>query len=81
MACGTPVVVADASSLPEVVGDAALRVPPDDVAGWTTALWRLLGDEALRTELRRRGLQRARQFSYEQVARKTAAIYAQVARG
>jgi glycosyltransferase involved in cell wall biosynthesis len=80
MACGTPVVVADASSLPEVVGDAALRVPPDDIPGWTTALWRLLGDEALRTELRRRGLQRARQFSYEQVARKTAAIYAQVGR-
>jgi glycosyltransferase involved in cell wall biosynthesis len=53
-------------------------VPPDDIPGWTTALWRLLGDEALRMELRRRGLQRARQFSYEQVAKKTAAIYAQV---
>jgi glycosyltransferase involved in cell wall biosynthesis len=78
MACGTPVVVAEASSLPEVVGDAALRVPPDDIAGWTTALWRLLADTQLREDLRQRGLQRARQFSYERVARETLAVYEQV---
>jgi glycosyltransferase involved in cell wall biosynthesis len=78
LACGTPAVVADASSLPEVVGDAALRVPPDDVAGWAEALWRLLGDAALREELRRRGLARAAQFSYEQVARTTIEVYAEV---
>jgi glycosyltransferase involved in cell wall biosynthesis len=76
LACGTPAVVADASSLPEVVGDAALRVPPDDVGGWATALWRLLGDAALREELRRRGLARAAQFSYERVARDTLDVYA-----
>jgi glycosyltransferase involved in cell wall biosynthesis len=80
MACGTPVVVADASSLPEAVGDAALRVPPDDLSGWTAALWRLLGDDALRDELRRRGLARAGQFSYERVARETMAIYMAVKR-
>lgn len=78
MACGTPAVVADASSLPEVVGDAALRVPPDDVAGWTTALWRLLADKRLRDDLRRRGMERARQFSYARVARETLAVYEQV---
>jgi glycosyltransferase involved in cell wall biosynthesis len=78
MACGTPAVVADASSLPAVVGDAALRVPPDDVAGWTTALWRLLGDRTLRAELRRRGLERAALFSYERVARETLTIYEHV---
>lgn len=75
MACGTPAVVADTSSLPEVVGDAALRVPPDDLAGWTTALWRLLADNGLREELRRRGLVRAGLFSYERVARETVAVY------
>jgi glycosyltransferase involved in cell wall biosynthesis len=75
LACGTPAVVADASSLPEVVGDAALCVPPDDISGWTMALWRLLGDTALREELGRRGLARAAQFSYEQVARDTVEAY------
>ena len=77
MACGTPAVVAAVSSLPEVVGDAALRVAPDDVPGWAVALWRLLADEGLRTELRRRGLARASQFSYDRVARETSEIYAQ----
>jgi glycosyltransferase involved in cell wall biosynthesis len=81
MACGTPTVVAMASSLPEVVGDAALSVPPDDVSGWTTALWRLLADASLRAELRRRGLERARCFSYERVARETLAVYRAVHTG
>jgi glycosyltransferase involved in cell wall biosynthesis len=75
MACGTPTVVAAASSLPEVVGDAALHVPPDDIAGWVAALWRLLADDRLRAELRRRGLARAGQFSYDRVARETIDIY------
>jgi glycosyltransferase involved in cell wall biosynthesis len=75
LACGTPAAVADASSLPEVVGDAALRVPPDDLQGWVMALWRLLGDSRLRADLSRRGLARAAQFSYERVARETLAIY------
>jgi glycosyltransferase involved in cell wall biosynthesis len=78
MACGTPTVVADTSSLPEVVGGAALRVPPEDVSGWVTALWRLLGDRVLREELRRRGLERAAAFSYERVARATAEVYRRV---
>ncbi len=75
MACGTPVIVADAASLPEVVGDAALRVPPDDVSGWTTALWRVLADDTLRTELSRRGLERAARFTPERLARETLAVY------
>ncbi|MCS6841886.1 MAG: glycosyltransferase family 1 protein [Roseiflexaceae bacterium] len=75
MACGTPVIVADATSLPEVVGDAALRVPPDDVPGWTAALWRVLADETLRTDLSRRGLERATRFRPERLARETLAVY------
>lgn len=75
MACGAPVVASDASSLPEVLGDAALLVPPDDVAGWAAALWRALADARLRDELRRRGLARAALFSYERTARETVAVY------
>jgi glycosyltransferase involved in cell wall biosynthesis len=78
MACGTPAVVAAASSLPEVVGDAALLAAPDDVAAWAGALWRLLGDAALRDDLRARGFARAAQFSYERVAQKTMAVYERV---
>ncbi len=80
MACGTPVIAAAATSLPEVVGDAALLVPPDDQAGWAAALWRLLADAGLRAELRARGLRRAAQFDYARTARETAGVYARVAR-
>jgi glycosyltransferase involved in cell wall biosynthesis len=78
MACGTPVVVSNASSLPEVVGDAALVVPPDDVSGWAAALWRLLADAALREELRARGFVRAAQFSYAHAAQATVEVYKRV---
>lgn len=74
MACGAPVVVSDASSLPEVVGPAALRVPPDDVLGWAAALGRLLSDSRLNAELRSHGLARAAHFSYRRVAEETLAV-------
>jgi glycosyltransferase involved in cell wall biosynthesis len=74
MACGAPVVVSDASSLPEVVGPAALRVAPDDVVGWAAALGRLLGDPSLRAELSAQGLAQAARFSYRRVAEQTVAI-------
>lgn len=76
MACGAPAVVSSASSLPEVAGDAALLVHPDDEAGWAAAIWRLLADPRLHAELRRRGLERAAQFSYDRVARATLRVYA-----
>lgn len=75
MACGTPVVVSRASSLPEVVGEAGLQVAPEDVAGLAEALRRLLGDRALRQELRERGLQQARRFSWERMVRETVEVY------
>jgi glycosyltransferase involved in cell wall biosynthesis len=74
MACGAPVVTSDASSLPEVVGGAALRVPPDDVLGWAAALGRVLGDASLRAELRAQGLAQAARFSYRRVAEETLAV-------
>ncbi len=79
MACGTPVVVSDTSSLPEVVGPAALRVPPDDIVGWAAALRRLLGDPALRTELTNQGYAHAARFSYRRVAEETLAVLTRAA--
>jgi glycosyltransferase involved in cell wall biosynthesis len=71
MACGTPVVCSTRSSLPEVVGDAALLVDPGDVEGWNTAVRIVLSDPQLAADLRLRGQQRAREFSWQRTARQT----------
>jgi glycosyltransferase involved in cell wall biosynthesis len=78
MACGTPVVVSKISSLPEVVGDAALLVDPEDADGLTVAMWRLISDENLRREMRAKGLKRAQIFSWERAARATLDVYHKV---
>jgi glycosyltransferase involved in cell wall biosynthesis len=75
MACGTPVVAAQASSTPEVVGDAAILVPPYDVIAWAEALRRVLEQPELWQTLRNKGLQRAQQFSYRQAAMQTVKVY------
>ncbi|MCG8348151.1 MAG: glycosyltransferase family 4 protein [Chloroflexales bacterium] len=75
MVCGAPVVVSNASSLPEVVGEAALCVPPGDAAAWAHALSRLLADPAAREDLRQRGLKQAARFSWQRVAQETVQIY------
>jgi glycosyltransferase involved in cell wall biosynthesis len=71
MACGTPVVCSNNSSLPEIVGDAGLLVPPTDVGAIAGALLLLLEDPALRDELRRRGLERAAGLSWKRCAAAT----------
>jgi len=78
MACGTPVVTSNTSSLPEVAGDAALLVDPYDVEEIATAMRRILEDEALTAELRAKGLARAKEFSWERTARETIAVYEKV---
>ncbi len=75
MACGTPVACGDGSSLPEVVGDAALLFDPTDEEAMERDLRRLLSDAGLREELRERGLRRAAQFSWERTARETLVVY------
>lgn len=79
MACGAPVACANASSLPEVVGDAAQLFDPYAAADIARALSNVLGNENLRATLRERGAERARQFSWERVARETMRVYEQVA--
>jgi glycosyltransferase involved in cell wall biosynthesis len=64
MACATPVVASNTSSIPEVVGDAALLVDPLDTAALAEAIERILTADALREDLRRRGLARAAGFSW-----------------
>ena len=75
MACGTPVVVADTSSLPEVVGEAGVIVNPLDVEGLAEAMRRVLGDEALQQEMKERGLRRAQGFSWAETAQETVQVY------
>ncbi|HYO87323.1 MAG TPA: glycosyltransferase family 1 protein [Candidatus Limnocylindrales bacterium] len=76
MACGTPVVTFDLSSLPEVAGDAALLIDPLDVRALAEALRPLLTDEPLRAELRARGLARASAFTWQRSARQLLDVYA-----
>jgi glycosyltransferase involved in cell wall biosynthesis len=75
MACGTPVIVSDASSLPEVAGEAGMCLPPRDTTAWTEALRRAFGDEEWRSAARERGLVEARRFSWAETARQTVASY------
>lgn len=78
MACGTPVVASDTSSVPEVGGSAALYFDPTDVEGMVEAISRLLRDLALQAELRRRGLARAGEFSWSKTAGETETVYQRV---
>ncbi len=81
MACGTPVVVSRVASLPEVVGDAGVLVDPHNPQAIAEAIARVLSDPSLAEELRQRGLERARMFTWEKTARETAAVYRQVMEG
>ncbi len=79
MACGIPVITSNVSSLPEVAGEAALSVDPLDVDALSQALARIWSSQELRAELRRKGLARARLFSWEKTARATLQVYESVA--
>lgn len=78
MASGTPVIVSNVSSLPEVVGDAGIQVGPHDVDGLREAVLRLVEDDGRWEALRSAGLSRAAQFSWERCARETLAVYRKV---
>jgi len=78
MACGMPVITSNTSSLPEVVGEAGIMVEPRDVSGPIEAMERILTDKRLREEMRIKGLERARQFTWERAARETLKVYHEV---
>lgn len=79
MACGTPVVVANASSLPEVIGEAGLQVPPLDEGALANSLRQVLQDDQQARIMREAGLERAAQFSWRRLARETLSCYDEVA--
>ncbi len=80
MAHGTPVITSNLSSMPEAVGDAAVLVNPENVFEIARGLQRVLLDETLREQLRRRGREQVARFSWDQSARRVLAIYHQVGR-
>jgi glycosyltransferase involved in cell wall biosynthesis len=75
MACGAPVIAADAGAHPEVVGQAALLVSPDEPDAWLEAAQRLFREEALRGELGGAGKERAARYSWDDCARRTLEVY------
>jgi glycosyltransferase involved in cell wall biosynthesis len=78
MACGTPVVVSDRGSLPEVVGEAGVQVNPDDPEAIAAGLSKVLSDPDRRRRLAEAGLARAARFSWERAARETLEVYRRV---
>lgn len=78
MACGTPVLTSNRASLAELYSDAAYLVDPESVACIAEALVTLIEDESLRADMRRRGLEQARKFSWRQTATATMALYDRV---
>lgn len=81
MACGTPVITSNTSSLPEVTGGAALLVNPESVDEIAEAMLRVINDDALRAKLREAGLARARTLTWRRTAEETAAVYRRVTGG
>jgi glycosyltransferase involved in cell wall biosynthesis len=79
MACGTPVLTSNLSALPEVVGDAGALVDPYSTDAISSRLAELLEGQSTRDELSRRGLERARHFTWPQVAEQTVRVYREIA--
>jgi alpha-1,3-rhamnosyl/mannosyltransferase len=75
MACGAPVVISNASSLPEVGGEAAVLHDPQDVHALNLAMLRLIEDSQFRRGRSQASLQRAAQFSWDRCARETLTVY------
>lgn len=80
MACGTPVVASNRSSIPEIAGDAALLVDPLNIDGIAEAMYNLLSDQYLKKRLVEKGLKRAMAFSWEKAVRETLELYREVAK-
>ncbi len=78
MACGSPVVTSNTTSLPEVAGDAALLVDPHDTESLAQAMHSVLTDQDLARRLRHKGLERAALFNWEQSARRTLEVYQEI---
>lgn len=79
MACGTPVVTGNRSSLPEVVGEAGIMVDPYDPEAFALAMWNVLSSESLRAEMSQAGLKQAAKFSWDKMATEVLGVYREAA--
>mgnify|MGYP003681898748 CR=1 FL=1 len=80
MACGCPAIVSNVASLPEITGDAALKIEPNDSDNLANAIRTILTDDRLRRELASKGLEHARHFTWEKAAKETLKVYQKVER-
>jgi len=78
MACGCPVIVSNRSSLPEIAGEAAIQVEPNDIEGIATAIREVLTYQELRKSLINKGFKRAARFTWEHTAEQTLQVYCEV---
>jgi glycosyltransferase involved in cell wall biosynthesis len=78
MACGTPVIASNTSSLPEITGDAAILTDPHDTESMVEAVCLLRGNAEYRQRLIGRGITQAKLFSWTETAERTAAVYERV---
>jgi len=81
MACGCPVITSNIFSMPEIAGEAAILVNPYDVREIAEAIFTLISDESLRRELSKKGLKRAKQFTWERCAKEHLKVYGEVYHG
>jgi glycosyltransferase involved in cell wall biosynthesis len=81
MACGVPVVASKTSSIPEVVGDAALLFDPYNIEEMTASIYKVLTNEQLRDDLVKKGFERVKHFSWEKAAKNTLAVYNEIFSG
>lgn len=80
MACGTPVISSNTSSLPEVIGEAGILLLPENEAIWANKIIEVLENSAMSSELSQKGLIQAKKFSWEKTAEKTIEVYQEVSR-
>jgi glycosyltransferase involved in cell wall biosynthesis len=78
MACGTPVITSNTSSLPEVVGEAGIMIDPLDIKVMVQKMYQLLIDDELFNNLSKKGLKRAQYFNWDDSAKRTLEIYEKI---
>jgi glycosyltransferase involved in cell wall biosynthesis len=81
MSCGIPVIAANSSSLPEVVGDGGVLLDPDDESAWADAIERIVSDGSYAARLGVAALARATMFSWQRTAAETSRVYLRVLGG
>jgi glycosyltransferase involved in cell wall biosynthesis len=78
MACGTPVVASNRTSIPEIVGDTGILVDPEDISALTKGIEQVLNEAPLAKDLSHRGIERAGEFTWENTAKSTSSVYATI---